>query len=296
MSETPSQSDNFDTEIEDLVDTKPENAPVDAQLAIQRASRLRLDAALRSDVGAVRERNEDSCLMYSFDSGGHVPLPPFGLYIVADGMGGYHGGERASRIASRTAAQLLLQQVYIPLLDGESEIDPDKIEEIMRDSVLAAHKAVHPDDYSGNGGTTLTIALVLNRQLFLAHVGDSRAYWLVNEELQALTRDHSLVQRLQDEGKLSAEEAQNYQYRNVLLRALGQDEELIVDTYFYPLPTAGKLMLCSDGLCGLVTDAEILPIMNQPLLPGEIADQLITAALDAGGPDNITAVVVDFKS
>jgi protein phosphatase len=296
MSETPAQSESYDTEIEDLVDTKPENEPIDAQLAMERAKRLRLNAALRSDVGAVRQRNEDSCLMYSFDSGGHVPLPPFGLYIVADGMGGYHGGERASKIASRTAAQLLLQQIYLPLVAGESENDSTKIEQIMRESVLSAHKAVHPDDYSGNGGTTLTIALVLDRQLFLAHVGDSRAYWLVNNELKALTRDHSLVQRLQDEGKLSPEEAQNYQYRNVLLRALGQEEELIVDTYLYELPTSGKLMLCSDGLCGLVTDAELLPIMDQPLLPGEIADQLIAAALEAGGPDNITAVVVDFAS
>jgi protein phosphatase len=288
--------DGFDTEIEDLADTRPERLPDSTHLEAGTPSRLRLDAALRTDIGSVRQSNEDSCLLYTFDSGGQHPILPFGLYLVADGMGGYDGGERASKIASRTAADHLLREVYHPLLRGELPATPDAVERIMRQSVMAAHQAVHPPDYPGNGGTTLTIALVLNRRLHLAHVGDSRAYWVTNEHLQALTQDHSLVQRLQDAGKLTAEEAQNYQYRNVLLRALGQEEELEVDTASYELPTHGKLLLCSDGLCGQISDGEIQRIMIQPLLPGEIADQLVAAALEAGGPDNISAIVVEFKS
>ena len=137
---------------------------------------------------------------------------------------------------------------------------------------------------------------MLGRQLFLAHVGDSRAYWLVDGELQRLTKDHSLVQRLQDEGKLTSEEAANFQFRNILMRALGQDEELLVDVDSRVLPSSGKLLLCSDGLCGEVSDAEILRIMNQALSPDQIADQLIAAALEAGGWDNISAIVAEFKT
>lgn len=296
MSKVPAQPDSPDTKIEEAVDIKPQTVTHNAHPAEKQAGELRLDGALRSDVGAVRQRNEDSCLLYEFESGGYAPLAPFGLYIVADGMGGYDGGDRASKIASRTAAHYLLQRIYFPLLNGEPHPEQPSIEQIMRESVLLAHEAVHPPDYSGNGGTTLTIALALDRQLYVAHVGDSRAYCLVDDDLQMLTRDHSLVQRLQDTGRLTAEEAENFQYRNILLRALGQEEELEVDVYVYSLPSYGKLLLCSDGLCGQISDTEILQIMNQTGSPDQIADQLIAAALEAGGLDNISAIVVEFEA
>jgi protein phosphatase len=127
-------------------------------------------------------------------------------------------------------------------------------------------------------------------------VGDSRAYWLVDGELQRLTKDHSLVQRLLDEGKLTAEEAENFQYRNILLRALGQEDALSVDVDVRELPQNGKLLLCSDGLCGEVSDAKIQAIMNQGFPPDQIADELISAALEAGGGDNISVIVADFMT
>ena len=299
MSKVSAQPDSLDTKIEEPVDIKPQTVTHNEHPAKKQASELRLDGALRSDVGAVRQRNEDSCLLYEFESGGSAPLSPFGLYVVADGMGGYDGGDRASKIASRTAAHYLLQSIYFPLLNGEPHPEQPSVEQIMRESVLLAHEAVHPPDspdYSGNGGTTLTIALALDRQLYVAHVGDSRAYCLVGEDLQMLTRDHSLFQRLQDTGRLTAEEAENFQYRNILLRALGQEEELDVDVYYYALPAYGKLLLCSDGLCGQISDTEILQIMNQTRSPDQIADQLIAAALSAGGLDNISAIVVEFEA
>ena len=137
--------------------------------------------------------------------------------------------------------------------------------------------------------------LSLGRRRFLAHVGDSRAYLLVDVELRPLTEDHSLVRRLQEAGRLSEEDAQHFQYRNVLLQAVGQNSALTADTFSLDLPDMGKLLLCSDGLCGLVSLEEIAGIMLGPDNPQAIADRLYEAAMVAGGHDNITAVVVDFS-
>jgi serine/threonine protein phosphatase PrpC len=294
MKKSAADQEEIDIEIEILPDVQPETLTDGPDS--EQSGRLLLDGALRSDVGVVRHRNEDSCLLYHFESGGHALLPPFGLYIVADGMGGHDGGDRASKVASHTAAHELLQRLYLPLVSDHAYPDPPHIEQVMRSSVLSAHEAVRTPGNSGSGGTTLTIALVLDRQLYVAHVGDSRAYWLVDGNLRALTRDHSLVQRLQDEGKLTVEEAENFQYRNILLRALGQEEDLEVDVYIYELPAQGKLLLCSDGLSGQISDVEIRRIMDSEEAPGQIADRLITSALDAGGVDNISAIVVEFES
>jgi serine/threonine protein phosphatase PrpC len=292
MKKIPADPENIETQTEELPITKPEQIIIDPEMGD--AEDFHIYGAFRTDVGLVRERNEDSCFFFNSDSSVSSPLFPFALILVADGMGGYEGGDYASKMAARTAARYLLQRLYLPALNGEPAVGEPQIMQLMSGAVLAAHESVLSPDFLGNGGTTLTIALVLGWRLYLAHVGDSRAYWLVDEDLQRLTKDHSLVQRLQDEGKLTPEEAENFQFRNILMRALGQDEELLVDVAVRKLPPKGKLLLCSDGLCGEVSDREILTIMNQPLLPDQIADQLIAAALEAGGWDNITAVVAEF--
>jgi serine/threonine protein phosphatase PrpC len=294
MNKLPTSPDGSETEIEEVVYLKPEQK--EKGQANDGAEGFSFYGALRSDIGSVRERNEDSCFLFSIDAAPRSASYPFALCLVADGMGGYEGGEIASKIASSTASQYLLERIFLPGLNGELQADQPLIEEIMGGSVLAAHEAVLSPEYLGNGGTTLTIALLLGQKLYLAHVGDSRAYWLVDGELHRLTKDHSLVQRLQDEGKLTAEEAENYQYRNILLRALGQEDALSVDVDVRDLPQNGKLLLCSDGLCGEVSDAKILAIMNQDLPPDQIADQLITAALEAGGWDNISVIVSEFMT
>jgi len=294
IDEQADQPDATAIELDALADTKPQK-PLDRTMieAVQ-IGVPGLRAAQRSDVGAIRKRNEDSCLVFSSESGGHFPLMPFGLYLVADGMGGHEAGHLASKTASRATAHHILQEIYLPLLNSDVPPEHDAIVKNMQDAVQIAHQAVYNPDPAHDGGTTLTVALILGQDLFLAHVGDSRAYWLVDGNLQTVTNDHSLVQRLQDEGQLTAQEAQDYQYRNVLLRALGQEDELIVDTYQFSLPRKGKLLLCSDGLCGLVKDQELEQIMNLTIPPHKTADQLIAAAMKAGGYDNITAVVVDF--
>ncbi len=293
--ETSSLPEVADTEANGIADTKPE-VQLDATLFEETVTGVPLlHAAQVSDVGAIRKRNEDSCLVFSSESGGHFPLMTFGLYIVADGMGGHESGHLASKGASRAAANHILKEVYLPLLSNDEPPDQAAVQRIMEDAVQIAHKAIYNPDPEKDGGTTLTIALVLGQDLHVAHVGDSRAYCLVDGTLEAISVDHSLVQRMQDEGQLTAEEAQHYQYRNVLLRALGQENRLEVDTYQLALPRAGKLLLCSDGLCGYVMDPELQDIMNQPVSPHMIAEQLIAAALAAGGYDNITAVVVGFS-
>lgn len=255
---------------------------------------LLLRAAQLSDTGAVRERNEDASFVFTSSAGGYAPLRPFGLFLVADGMGGHAGGQQASRIAVRVAAEEILQQIFQPLLRDEFAASTEQVEQLLHRTVLAAHEAVYDPDPAMNGGTTLTMALILGRDLFLGHVGDSRAYWLRDGQLQPITRDHSLVQRLLDNGQLSSAEAQEYRYRNILLRALGQEDDLDVDTHVHALPERGKLLLCSDGLCGYVSDADLQALLDQDLPPDAIAQQLIAAAMAAGGLDNITAVVVEF--
>jgi protein phosphatase len=136
--------------------------------------------------------------------------------------------------------------------------------------------------------------VLLGRRLFVAHVGDSRAYLQENGELRLLTKDHSLLRRLLDQGRLSDEDARNYQYRNVLLQALGQEVALNTDTFALDVPPAGKLLLCTDGLCGYVPEADIASILDQEGPVQEMADHLFEAAMANGGEDNITALVVRF--
>lgn len=261
----------------------------------QSATQATFRIASRCETGAVRERNEDACLILTTEAGGHFALAPLGLYVVADGMGGHMDGHLASSTAARVAADHVLQHVILPLLRNGAPPQNDVLEAAMQAAVQAAHQAVYDSNPAGDGGTTLTAALVVGRRLFLAHVGDSRAYWLVNGRLEALTNDHSLVQRLQDVGQLTAEEAHRYQYRNVLLRALGQEDELEVDTAVRDLPVSGKLLVCSDGLWGFIGANTLERIMQQPNSPQNIVDQLYEAAMDSGGYDNITGIVVEFS-
>lgn len=253
----------------------------------------------RCDRGAERERNEDACLVISSEFDGYFAMKPVGLYVVADGMGGARDGHIASNTATRAFGEYVLSNIYFPLLREKPEPREAAVLDVLERAVFAAHDAVQQPDAahapSGSSGTTLTAGLILGRRLFLAHVGDSRAYLLVDDELRPLTEDHSLVRRLQEAGRLSEEDAQHFQYRNVLLQAVGRDSALTADTFSLDLPDTGKLLLCSDGLCGLVSLEEIAGIMLGPDNPQAIADRLYEAAMVAGGHDNITAVVVDFS-
>jgi protein phosphatase len=277
-----------------------------------------IESGFRCENGAARDRNEDSCLTFTAAFGGHFSLRPLGLYVVADGMGGQREGHVASNAAARAFAEYVLSNLYVPLLRQRPEPRESDLLDTLERGVFKAHDAVahgdlgHADaahgdkaqngeplmepglDAAPNGGTTLTAGLILGPRLYVAHVGDSRAYLLSDDELRPLTEDHSLVRRLQETGRLSAEDAQTFQYRNVLLQALGQAGALTADTFALDLPPRGKLLLCSDGLCGLVAAEEMAAILRTEAHPQASADRLYEAAMTAGGHDNITAVVVAF--
>lgn len=252
-------------------------------------------AAKRCGMGAVRDRNEDFTFVFVAETGGHFSIVPLGLFIVADGMGGHTNGHVASSVAARVAAHHVLTRLYLPMLESDKLANQAPIQEVLDGAVQAANRMVYETEPEIDSGTTLTIALILGRRLHVAHVGDSRLYLYNQDRLEPITNDHSLVQRLQDVGQLTPEEAKIYHYRNVLLRAVGQGEEVEIDTYMRLLPKQGRLLLCTDGLCGFVSDESIKETLDLQLPPKETADALYDAAMQAGGYDNITAVVVDFK-
>ncbi len=250
----------------------------------------------RCNIGFVRVRNEDSSYTFTADTGGEEPLFPFGLYIVADGMGGHFAGHEASKNVSRLVAKHVMQRIYLPILASDGTSGPNEpIQEVMLDAVHTANKTIHSPDPEKDSGTTLTAALIFGRRLYITHVGDSRAYLLENENLNLLTTDHSYVRRLQEAGQLTEEEAASHPHRNMLYMAVGQGENLHVETFTRSLPKSGKLLLCSDGLWGLVTEQIVKDILSQENSSLQaMADELVDLALKAGGYDNITVIIVNF--
>ncbi len=253
----------------------------------------RLTVGIAQDVGKVRNHNEDVLLAFTGELGGLETMPNFGLFVVADGMGGHSSGERASSVAARTLARSALEQILPSLLaDPQANVERPMLSEVMETATCAANSAVLkavPD-----GGTTLTGALVLGEQVILSHVGDSRAYILTGEGIEQVTRDHSLVQRLKELGQITADEAATHPQRSVLYKAVGQSEGLEVDVYSRRLPPGAILLLCSDGLWSLVADAQIFQIIQKANSLQAAGEALVNAANAAGGPDNITTVLVQL--
>jgi len=255
----------------------------------------RLEVASRCHIGSVRPRNEDTSFIFVSQAGGSEPLPVFGLFIVADGMGGHNDGHRASKLVARTVAQHILDRLYRSLLQEGQSVMQQPVQETMEEAVLLANKALAGAESGKEMGTTLTAAVILGSRLFLVHIGDSRAYLLHESNLSLVTTDHTFVQALQDAGQLTAEEAAIHPNRNLLYRALmGEAMEEPVDVFTRSLPQNGSLMLCSDGLWGAVDEATIAAILNDDIVLQDKADRLLSAALEAGGSDNVTVILASF--
>ncbi|MGH2693077.1 MAG: Stp1/IreP family PP2C-type Ser/Thr phosphatase [Actinomycetota bacterium] len=225
---------------------------------------MRLHVGARTDVGRVRQGNEDS----------YTAKEP--LFAVADGMGGHQGGEVASSLALEV------------LTNGNGTL-----EKLVREANDQVFQRAAQDPGLSGMGTTLTALRADGDVLRLAHVGDSRAYMLRDGRLQRLTKDHTVVERLVDEGKLTAQEAEIHPQRNILTRALGVDEALQVDQGAIEPRPGDRLLLCSDGLHGMVDEERIAHILAENADPQAAADSLVGAANEAGGQDNITAIVID---
>lgn len=262
-------------------------------LANPRFRPAQIQVACAQSVGKQRDHNEDTLYsMHTMLADGGLDLP-FGLFIIADGMGGHQFGEIASGSAARVMADYVLQQLYLPTLHPISERSAVSVQEVMEQGVKAAHQAVSRN--APGGGTTLTCAVIVGEQVTMAHVGDSRAYFIFPDgRIDPVTKDHTLVHRLIELGQITESEALTHPNRNVLYRALGQIEPFRPDIETRQLPHPGYLMLCSDGLWGVITERQIFEIIkNMPNL-SEACAALVDAANAAGGPDNISVILVQY--
>ena len=228
-------------------------------------------SAFRTDVGKVRANNQDAPIVSE----------KLRLYGVADGMGGHKGGE----VASTSARDDLLRELEgktpsVAALSGA-------IEEVNRQIY---HQQEHDDALTGMG-TTLYVLWMSDNFVYIGHVGDSRVYLLRDGEFKQMTLDHSLVEQLVREGVLTEEEAQNHPMRNIITRAIGTDESVEVDVVVEERRKGDLWLACSDGLHGLVDDRQMRDALRQ-YAPEKAADVLLKAALDAGGRDNVTLVIV----
>ncbi len=252
-----------------------------------------LIAAAGQSVGKQRELNEDSLLTLTATMAGNSGNLPFGLYIVADGMGGHQFGEVASNAAIRTVAGYILRKFHGYLFQIKTDTMDESFQEIMLGAATEAQKVIQRE--APGSGTTLTAVLVLGQQITVAHVGDSRAYFVYPDgRIEPITRDHSLVKRLEELGHISPEEAENYPHRNVLYRALGQGDVVEPDVFTVAFPQPGTLMLCSDGLWGVVAEQDLVRAVNESPSLQRACQNLVTAANMAGGPDNISVILAQL--
>ncbi len=241
-------------------------------------------------VGKQRDHNEDCLFAFNITIGGDETVFPIGLFVIADGMGGHQYGEVASSTAVRTLAGYILKRFHPYIVNPSHRLD-EPLQDVMRSAINEAQHAV--TQAAPGSGTTLTAALVFGQQVTIGHVGDSRAYAIhLDGRVDILTRDHSLVKRLEELGQISSDEAISHPQRNVLYRAIGQGETLEADVFTTPFPQLGHLVLCSDGLWSVVPEDVIHKIIKDaPTIQGA-CQNLVLAANNAGGPDNISVIIV----
>jgi serine/threonine protein phosphatase PrpC len=252
-----------------------------------------LIASCGQSVGKQRELNEDSLFAMTTTMAGNSGNLPFGLYIVADGMGGHQFGEVASNAAIRSVAGHVIRKFHPYLFNIKPEPLEESFQEIMQAAVREAQRAIQKE--APGSGTTLTAALILGQQITVAHVGDSRAYFIhPDSRVEPITRDHSLVKRLEELGHITPEEAANYPHRNVLYRALGQGEILDPDIFTLVFPQSGYLMICSDGLWGVITEQDLTRAIHEAPNLQRACQNLVNAANAAGGPDNISVILAQL--
>lgn len=289
---------------------------------------IKLIAADKSDVGRQREQNED-CSYKRIES---TEMGDRGLFIVADGMGGYQAGEVASRIAVETISKALdgffkplSEQPTIKLSVSQEENDNDativlspvksedeekfktrklpetpvskSVEEQLKNAIQQANRAIvsYGDRHAGSRGlgSTVTAVLAENEQAYVANVGDSRTYLLRNGNLSPLTKDHSLVAKLVEARQIEPEDVYSHPQRNLIYRSLGAGHKNIdVDVFHETLQPNDTLLLCSDGLWEMVRHDDLLQVLSEQASPQAICDKLIALANENGGEDNISAVVV----
>ncbi len=257
---------------------------------------LSLAVGTRSDPGIKRKYkpNEDSVFAAQGARPQHAQMQQFGLFVVADGMGGHANGQDASRLAIQT----IINYMVPPLSEGK-DMQDSEFEKLLADGVQQANQAVHKhnQEQRADMGTTMTAALVIGSMAYVANVGDSRTYlYREPQGLTKVTKDHSVVASLVDAGVIKPDDIYTHPKRNQIYRSLGEKPVVEVDTFRVMLQPGDKLLLCSDGLWDMVRDPEIQRVMRTPVPdPSQTGEALIKAALDGGGEDNVSVIVVNFN-
>lgn len=253
---------------------------------------LRIEVAGQTDVGRKRAHNEDNFAIFA----------EHGLYMVADGMGGHASGEVASKLAIDTMREFFASTAGDPektwpyKMDRSKGYEENRLITGVKLSNLRIFQTAKKNPKQRGMGTTLVALFTVDDGFYVAHVGDSRVYRIRGQQMTQLTEDHSLLNDYKKMKKLTDEEIESFPHKNVIVRALGMKDTVKVDTRFEQPAKDDILLLCSDGLAGPVSDAEILRIvLASPDLPSA-AENLIAAANEGGGPDNITAVLTRWVS
>ena len=249
--------------------------------------RTGIEVSVQSDIGCQRQNNEDSFGYWEPEDDQQF-LRKGRLAVVADGMGGYEGGQEASRLAVET-----LVEVY-------RDFGGDDPQAALVEALQTAHEQIREYSFAHpelrGMGTTCTAAAIVQDSLYYVHVGDTRLYLIRDGQITRVTRDHSYVGRLVESGVISPEEAETHPQRNILTAALGTNPELIMDSPAQPEPLRAEdvLLICSDGLWGQVHDSEILDAVENKSAE-QAGRELIELARERGGPDNITVEILRLR-
>lgn len=288
---------------DDDAPTRPGGSPVSASASADdevntapARESFALTVGRRSDVGRKREANEDSLLALDFHCANRSTYRAAGLYVVADGMGGHEGGEIASGMLVRHLARLAAAEWLPSAVDvAEAQLDSSAwlISAIQRANA-GIFEWAHEAGYEM--GTTVVAALVAGNRALIAHVGDSRAYRVSAAGIDQLTVDHSLVESLVLTNQISREEARNHPQANVIYRTVGDQPQVVVDLIDVELAAGDRLLLCSDGLSGMLTDDVIQRICMAEASPQAACDALVAAANEAGGEDNCSVILIELSS
>ncbi len=249
-------------------------------------SKFRVYSWGSTDVGMKRDHNEDSYLL----------APDLNLYIVADGMGGHAGGEMASGISVRTVEKHVRanKQIVDPNTVHEGPIERSPVARLLSDAVRGACNAVFQKSQQVRElqgmGTTTTSILFHDKHAFVAHVGDSRAYLIRDGRILQLSEDHSLVNEQLKAGLITEAQARQSRFKNIITRSVGFDADVEVDMIAVEVKAGDAYLMCSDGLCNLVTDPEVNDVVSDNFLH-RVPETLIDMANSRGGDDNCTVVV-----
>jgi serine/threonine protein phosphatase PrpC len=249
----------------------------------------------KSDVGRKRDLDEDSLFVLIMEGTYQSVADQMALFVVADGMGGQEGGEVASKIAIQALAEELIQSVFVPGMRGRI-LGSEEIHECMVKGMSVANDLVYLErkKRENDMGTTMTAILVKDWTLYLAHVGDSRAYRWGENGLQQLTVDHSVIASMIAAGTVQPEEIYTHPQRSVIYRSIGDRPNVEIDSDVVPLGPDDRLILCCDGLWEMIRDEGIEVVMLSEPDPQTACDVMVERANAAGGVDNISVIVVQL--